>query len=499
MRISSFRSRISILFSLILGLVLLLYAFFLYWGLSRSLYEELDRELRNKARVTQKVIDLYARAVGDSPRVVDYVFNRINFPEDIDVSLELLAKLDFYWTQYFGKLSMQEDLLFLTTQDGQVRGRSRRLSTDLLLELARKLPTSDRTDGVIFADVYYKNRMLRGISVPFVVAGQLRFLQIATSQRPVVQILRTRLWVILLSIPFVFVFMFLLGRFFAGQMLQPVLDVTAAAERISHRKLGERLAPPRNNEEMRRLVAAFNEMIGRLEKSFRHIEEFSSQVAHELRTPLAIMRGESEVALRKERSPQEYRRVVEVNLEETKRMLKTVEDLLLLARLDYHPDIFRREVFDFSILFREISGQARILGEEKNIKITLHLPDGVLPVSGDRLHLRRLFYNLIHNAVRFTDVGGSIVLSVVLRGERLYAQIGDSGCGIPADVLPRVFERFFRRDKPDSCEDPGNGLGLSIALAIARGHGGDIKAESREKNGSVFTVELPLAGQVKKI
>jgi hypothetical protein len=380
MRISSFRSRISILFSLILGLVLLLYAFFLYWGLSRSLYEELDRELRNKARVTQKVIDLYARAVGDSPRVVDYVFNRINFPEDIDVRLELLAKLDFYWTQYFGKLNMQEDLLFLTTKDGQVRGRSRRLSTDLLLVLARKLPTSGRTDGVIFADVYYKKRVLRGISVPFVVAGQLRFLQIATSQRPVVQILRTRLWVILLSIPFVFVFMFLLGRFFAGQMLQPVLDVTGAAERISHRKLGERLAPPRNNEEMRRLVAAFNEMIGRLEKSFRHIEEFSSQVAHELRTPLAIMRGESELALRKERSPQEYRtRVgvdvlsstdfVPVNTRATLDLLKNLS-LQNLGELSWRFGLFLAAI-NFVIIGTAVSSVNPRVGRSANLVFSL--------------------------------------------------------------------------------------------------------------------------------
>jgi len=493
--IRSSRFRISVLYSFIVGAVLILYSIFLYWGLATTLYSELDKELKTKARATEKIMALYVRAVGDSPKVIDYVFNRISFPEDIDVRLELLAKIDFYWAQQFEKLSMQDDLLHLVSPEGETLSKSRRLSNDLRDVLKRELDSSGLAQGIGLSDVRYKDKVLRVISVPFELNGRGGYiLQIASSQKPIVRILKGRLYAILISIPFVFLLTLLLGRFLMNQILRPVLEVTKAAETISHKDLSARLTPPQNDAEMQRLVAAFNDMIARLEKAFKHIEEFSSQVAHELRTPLAIMRGESELALRKDRDSEEYKRVIRVNLEEIDRMLRIVEDLLLLAKIDYKPAIFKRDPFEFGAFYREVFEQAKNLGEKKGVAISFDPPPGAIPVIGDKLHLRRLFYNLIHNAVKFTPSGGAVHLTTRLEKGMVFASVSDSGVGIPEADLPRVFDRFFHREPTDSREDPGTGLGLNIALAIARGHGGDIRAESQAGKGSIFTVKLPLGG-----
>lgn len=494
MKLNSFKFRLSLLVSIVLGVVLLLYSYFLYWGLSVALYDDLDKELKTKANATVHVLGLYLRAAGDSPRIVDYVINRINFPEDVDAKFEIVAKIDYYWTRQFEKLNMQDDLMHLVSPDGESLGKSRRLSNDLRQIFLDEIRHGDRS-APVFSSIRYKNRVLRMLSVPCIFNGRGPYvLQIAGSQKPIIQLLNKRLLATITSIPVIFLLTFVIGFFFVSQLMRPVLEVTKAAETISHRDLSLRVPARYTDEEMRRLVAAFNDMIARLEGSFKHIEEFSSQVAHELRTPLAIMRGESELALRKERDPEEYKRVIRVNLEEMARMLKTVEDLLLLARLDYKPEIFKKEDFDFYLFYREVCEQGRILAEKKAIRLEFSVPPQQVMIHGDRHHLRRLFFNLLHNAVKFTPSGGEITMSFTTEGGRLLASVVDSGVGIPAEDLPRVFDRFFHKDQGIYTDETGCGLGLSIALAIARGHGGDMMIQSQTGRGTELVVSLPVPG-----
>jgi two-component system, OmpR family, heavy metal sensor histidine kinase CusS len=497
MFLNSFKFKISILYSILLGAILVLYSYFLYWGLSVALYDELDKELKTKARATADVLNLYLRATGDSPKVVDYVFNRISFPEEVDARLEVVAKIDFYWAQRFEKLNMQDDLMHLVGPNGSGLGKSKRLSNELGQIFLSQLKGFDYTQNLTFADIHYKKRVLRLVSMPCFFNGKGPYvLQIAVSQKPVIQLLKNRLYATITSVPVLFLLMFFIGFFFVGQLMRPVVEVTRAADNISHRDLSLRVTTQYRDAEMRRLAAAFNDMIARLEKAFKHIEEFSSQVAHELRTPLAIMRGESELALRKDRDSEEYKRVIRVNLEEIGRMLKTVEDLLLLTKLDYRPEIFKMEDFDFVVFFREVFEQARVLAQDKGITIELDVPQKGIILNGDKHHLRRLFYNLIHNAVKFTLAEGKIRLGVSVSGERLLAKIQDTGVGIPSHDLPKIFDRFFHKDRGIVMEEAGSGLGLSIAMAIARSHGGDITVDSALGQGSTFMVSLPLSHEI---
>ncbi len=495
MILNSFKFKLSIIYSFILGVVLVLYSLFLYWGLSTSLYEELDNELKTKANAAAHVLGLYLKAAGDSPRVVDYVFNRISFPEDVDARLEVVAKIDLYWAQQLGKLNMQDDLMQLIAPEGEVLGRSRRLSNDLkqifLAETAGLEPGGER----YFSDIYYKKSALRLVSMPCIFQGEAGYiLQVASSQKPVIQLLKNRLYSIIISVPFIFIVMLILGIILVHQLMKPVLHVTKAAQSISHKDLSRRLETRYGDEEMRQLVAAFNDMIGRLEKSFDHIEEFSGQVAHELRTPLTIMKGESELALRKERSIDEYQRVIRVSLEEIDRMLHTVEALLLLARLEYHPGSFKKDVFDLFILENEVFEQMQLLGRKKQIRVEMEFPSQAVMLNGDRHHLRRLLMNLADNAVKFSFEHGEIKLKTVVKGNKVIISLKDNGAGIDPLDQAKIFDRFFHKSHSLNGGDGGCGLGLSIALTIARGHGGDIQVESIPGSGTKMSVELPIKG-----
>jgi len=243
---------------------------------------------------------------------------------------------------------------------------------------------------------------------------------------------------------------------------------------------------------MKDLVDAFNDMISRLEGSFKHVEEFSYHAAHELKTPLTIIKGESELILRKDRPPEEYKKALQVVLEESGRMLKTIEDLLLLTKLDYQPSIFKFTAFDFKEFLTEIFEQSRTLAARKDVRMTMDAPSGQFMIHADRLHLRRLFFNIIDNAVKFTPDGGRVDITMTCTGQRIMTVIADTGPGIAEQDLSRIFERFFRTDNSEL----GNGLGLNIAQTIAKLHHGQITVESKLGEGSAFTINLPLVNLI---
>jgi signal transduction histidine kinase len=233
-------------------------------------------------------------------------------------------------------------------------------------------------------------------------------------------------------------------------------------------------------------------MIDRLDRSFTHINEFSSHVAHELKTPLAIVKGELELALSGENSRDEDRRVMKVSLQEVDRLIKIIKDLLLLAKFEYSLNIFKMERMDLAEFIKDIYQHSKVLAAEKDIRLDLICPEREIWIQGDTTHLRRLFFNLVHNAVKFTPQGGEIILRVEYRDSTALVSVKDTGEGISPKDQARIFEKFFTIPGPDKKETPGTGLGLCLARSIARAHGGDIGFESAPKKGSTFTVYLPL-------
>ncbi|HOU35880.1 MAG TPA: ATP-binding protein [Candidatus Omnitrophota bacterium] len=297
---------------------------------------------------------------------------------------------------------------------------------------------------------------------------------------------------VLFPIPLTLVFGSFVGRMVTAGIMRPVKEMTDIANSITHEDLSLRVKIDKADAELRSLIEAFNDMVSRLEEAFAYITDSSSYIAHELKTPIAIIRGESEFALKKERGPDEYRRVISVSLDETKRMLKIIEDLLLLTKMNYQPDVLTFERIDLTAFVTILFEQAKILAAKKNITVAMDIPDRTAIVNGDELHLRRLLLNLIDNAVKFTPEAGSIRIGLAYDGDRADISISDSGIGISKENLPKLFDKFFRIDGQAKDTSPSSGLGLSIAQSIAELHQGRISVASEPGKGSVFTVSLPI-------
>jgi heavy metal sensor kinase len=281
------------------------------------------------------------------------------------------------------------------------------------------------------------------------------------------------------------------GWILARRALRPVDRMTEAARRISAEHLNERLDTTGSDDELDRLAATLNEMLGRLDAAFRQVRQFSADASHELQTPLTILRGELEVALRAPRSEDEYRRVLASALEENERIARLVEGLLLLSRADAGVLRMDRQPVDLAKLMAEVSEYVRVFAEAHGIAMEFK---SVVPITiqGDREHLRRLLLNLVDNGIKYTPAGGLVTLTLQRDGEWAVLRVADTGIGLAPEELERIFQRFYRAPAAVDQGKEGSGLGLCIARSIAEAHGGHIQAESSLQQGSTFTVFLPL-------
>ena len=282
------------------------------------------------------------------------------------------------------------------------------------------------------------------------------------------------------------------GWFLAGRALRPMEAITEAARRIAAGDLTQRLSASQSSDEIGRLAGTFNEMIARLEGSFRQIQRFSADASHELRTPLTVMKGETELALRRPRSAEDYRLVLESSLEEIDRMTRIIDDLLFLSRADLGEIRMERRPVRLDALVEDIQRQAAVLGQEQGIEvlITLVQPATVL---GDELRLRELVLNLVENAVKYSRPGDQVEMALAQEESIARLTVTDHGIGIPAEAQSRIFDRFYRTDDARAHDPKGTGLGLAICKWIAEVHQGRIEVHSELGKGSRFTLILPLA------
>jgi two-component system, OmpR family, heavy metal sensor histidine kinase CusS len=281
------------------------------------------------------------------------------------------------------------------------------------------------------------------------------------------------------------------GYWLARKALAPVDRMAATAAEITSSRLDRRLATPDSHDELGRLATTFNDMIARLQRSFEEVRRFTADAAHELRTPLALMRTEAEVALRSPRSPEQDSRVLENLLEEIDRLTRLIAQLLFLCREDAGVATGDRQPVRLDEVIREVADHVQVAALEKGLCLKLDDPASCR-VLGDADRLRQLVFNLLDNAIKYTPAGGTITV----RGESPngYAKliVADTGVGIPPDHLPHVFDRFYRVDPSRSDETEGAGLGLSICRSIAEAHGGGVQIESATTLGTRVTLVLPV-------
>ncbi len=281
------------------------------------------------------------------------------------------------------------------------------------------------------------------------------------------------------------------GWLLARRALRPVDRMTEAARRISAEHLDERVHTIGTGDELDRLATTLNDMLGRLDVAFRQIRQFSTDASHELQTPLTILQGEIEVALRAPRTPDEYRRVLTSALEESARIASLVEGLLLLSRADAGVLRMDHQPVDLAHLVAEVRAHIQVLADARGVTLDLGLLTP-MTIQGDRQHLRRLLLNLVDNSIKYTPAAGRVTLALHKDGAWAVLCVSDTGIGLTPEERERIFQRFYRTPAAVSRGEEGSGLGLCIARSIAEAHGGYIQVDSAEGHGSTFTVRLPL-------
>ncbi len=281
------------------------------------------------------------------------------------------------------------------------------------------------------------------------------------------------------------------GWALARRALKPVDQMTQTAQRISGNDLDQRLPMRGSGDELDRLATTLNAMLDRLNAVIDQMRQFSADASHELQTPLTILKGELEVALRSPRDPEEYQGVLASGLEEIDRLDKLVAGLLLLARADAGVLRLDPKPVDLSALVSDVGDLMRPLADAHAIDLQL-TPVEPVAVRGDQEHLRRLMLNLVDNAIKYTPSGGQVTISLQPDGDWAALKVADTGIGFSDDERQMIFDRFHRATDTRSRDVKGVGLGLSIARSIAAAHGGRIDVQSRPGHGSRFTVVLPL-------
>jgi heavy metal sensor kinase len=312
-------------------------------------------------------------------------------------------------------------------------------------------------------------------------------LQVAQALTTVQNTLRRLRDALLVSIPLLVILSGVTGYLLAAHTLATIDQITRTARQISAKDLTARLNLPASNDEVGRLAVTFDQMLDRLAKSFQRERQFSADASHELRTPLSVMQAILSTTIAKRRTVEEYEQALTDLSDETTRLGRLVETLLYLSHSEAHPADHLEQI-DLSALLTDMCDSFHPLAEEKGLSLTCSVPNH-LEITGDCDGLIRLFFNLIDNAIKYTNQGGITISATKNEADRtLSVAVTDTGIGIAPEHQECVFDRFYRVER--SRTSNSSGLGLAIAREIARNHGGDIQLTSQVGQGSVFSVKL---------
>jgi len=438
----------------------------LYTMLGYQLRQEIDQTLMGKVKRTNSIL----RDTGKAPpcyrrRFLDYITRRHYDFYDIREHTDVIDDkyiLFVYCRNRLMYLSKKYRKLNLPVQQFQIRRNT--TDTITLNDIPFTIAKISKTGYSVYL----------GYELSTIRALQSKILQI-----------------FLIIFPFAILLAVLCGYYVTHRSLKIIKTISSTAERISSKNLSERIRLPGGKDEITDLIITLNSMIDRLEKSFNRIQQFSHDAAHEIRTPLTIIRGEIEELLKEDRCPDSFCDTLESILEEVQYLSSISDKLLLIHGMDTGKIGYRFQTVDLSRLMVEIYEDAQVLALKKQLKIEIDKKDHV-KVHGNEELIVRLLWNVIENAIKYTPQGGIIRLRLEKNETMAVIMVEDTGIGIPAEDLPRIFDRFYRVDKSRSRELGGTGLGLAICKWIVEQHHGDIRVTSEPGKGSGFIITLPL-------
>ena len=335
-----------------------------------------------------------------------------------------------------------------------------------------------------------ENAPMRILSRRMRIRDEPVIIQVARSEAPMRQELSDLRLMLLLGLPLAVAAAGLGGYTLARRALAPIERMTDRARSITAERLSDRLPVDHPDDEMGRLATVFNETLGRLEASFEQMRRFTGDVSHELRTPLTAIRSVGEVGLREHRDEHAYRTIIASMLEEADRLSGLVDRLLTLSRAESGQAKLSVEVVDLRELADDVVNYLGVLAEEKGQSLTVEAV-GTPRGSGDRVVLRQSLINLVDNAIKYTPVGGRILIRVADTAAGPSVAVSDSGPGIAPEVRTRIFDRYERGGRSRTDDIGGSGLGLAIAKWAVEVNGGHLSLEKAGETGSTFRITLP--------
>ncbi|MEN6438132.1 MAG: ATP-binding protein [Syntrophobacter sp.] len=466
MRARSIRTRLTAWYTMLLTVTLLILGGAAYGLLSYSLSNEMDTALNSVA--TALAERAHGRSAAFPPSEIDQAFRRFfGFSP---------------WEHYF---QMRDPWGSRGEHPSLPSTGKLPLGRQALNDVLRGIPAFETVEGL-------GDYPVRILNMPVIESGRVvNLIQVGMSLQSSNET-RFRFLLIMAGVlPLGLVLAGTGGWLLASRALRPVYRMAEAARRIGAEHLGQRIDETGTGDELDNLAKTLNEMLTRLDVAFSQVRRFSADASHELQTPLTIMKGELEVALRSTRTPEDYQATLKSALEEVDRIAHLVEGLLLLARAEAGVLKMDRREVDLMQLVEDVYHRIKPLADAQSVELRLD-PAEPVSIQGDGERLRSMVLNLVDNAIKYTGPGGRVILQLRREGDFASILISDNGMGISPGEREQVFEPFYRTSDARALSGKGTGLGLSIARSIAVAHGGAIQMESTPGRGSSFTVRIPI-------
>ena len=464
------RLRLTLWYFSVTFLLLIIFSLGIYFSMQHLLYRTLDRDLR---------IVAYSVSQSYDPEKDNFDVLAID-TERVNPYLEyfLIVYDELGNPLYRSPIARQLKLgIPLTAHDDQL-GKVVEIKLHKPVRWLHRDHKSDITFRGINSKIYYQGEHVGWVTVALPI-GQTR------------DSMRHLLNIILICVGMALVFISASGYLLTRKALLPVQIITTKARQISETNLNQRIEGITTRDELGALADTLNDLLQRLQRAFESQRDFMEDAAHELKTPLSVLRAHWESELNNPALSIEMKEKLARDIETITRLTHLLNNLLLLSQTEDVRSNFVFEQLALDEVLESIVADARMLAEMKEQNLYL---ENILPVKihGDRTRIYQLFFNIIDNAIKYTQPGGEIRISAREEDSQVVVEIRDNGPGIPRQHLPRIFDRFYRIQKDRARQTGGSGLGLAICKLIAESHHGTIEVESEEGKGTVFRIRLPL-------
>jgi signal transduction histidine kinase len=464
------RIRLTLWFFSISLLILLVFSLGTYFGMQRLLFEALDKELDVLASSIERSYDPFF----DKFSEVDFLHDN----ENRFLEYYLLVYDQSANPVYISPLSSIISFGIPLNEDKIETGYTLKTTLKENIPFLNSGPEGETTFRLICRQLLFQKHR-----VGWIIVG----LSIEPIKESMENLLDVLLGTILVSILLLAIASYLLTR----KALHPVYIITKKANQISKNNLNERIQVPVENDELGQLSRVLNNLLDRLQRAFSAQQEFLADAAHELKTPLSVLRAHWESELNNAKLSLEIKEKLVQDIETISRLSHLINNLLLLSKTEAVSSTFDFQPVQLDEVINEVLSDARVLADMKSQKIeVVDLPS--VKIRGDKTRLYQLFFNIMDNSIRYGSEAGKIWISLKTSDKWNLVEIRDNGPGISANDLPRIFDRFYRAEKDRARKTGGSGLGLSICRLIVESHDGEIEVESEKGKGTIFRVKLPV-------